>query len=130
MITIELTDLNNWCSSDAQFTTIGASPDRNAGSCWDNSGPQLNRWFKFTAISNVVTITLDVDGIKGTQRRTQLALWQSDGTTEVACQRYVSNNDDVSISNSSLTTGNVYYISVDTYVKDASEVVCSTDNSG
>ncbi len=112
---IELTDLNNWCSADAEYTTIGASSDKNAGSCWNNSGPRFNRWFKFTAISPNVTIMVDRGGSKGSQRRTQLALWESDGTTELDCQRYVGTDDDVSISNGTLTIGNIYYISVDSY---------------
>ena len=112
---IELTDLNNWCSADAAYTTIGATGDQNAGSCWNNSGPRFNRWFMFTAVSSNVTITVDRGGSKGTQRRTQLALWQADGTTEVDCNRYVGNDDDVSIVNTGLTIGNDYYISVDAY---------------
>ena len=112
---IELTDLNNWCSSDAVYTTVGATPDQVAGSCWNNTGPRFNRWFMFTAISTNVTITVDIGGTKGTQRRTQLALWQSDGTTEVDCKRYVATDDDVSIFNTGLTIGNVYYVSIDAF---------------
>ena len=115
---IELTDLNNWCSSDALYSTIGASPDKVVGSCWNNSGPRFNRWFKFTAMNPQVTITVDVGSGRGTQTGTQLALWESDGTTEVACNRYsgiVWDSEDVTISYGGLTIGNVYYISVDTY---------------
>ncbi len=112
---IELTDLNNWCSSDAEFTTIGGSPDQLAGSCWNNSGPRFNKWFKFTAVSNTVTITVDRGGSQGTQRRTQLALWESDGTTERQCVLYTFNDEDVSLSDGTLTVGNTYYISVDAF---------------
>ena len=112
---IELTDLNNWCSNDAEYTTVGASGDQDAGSCWNNSGPRYNRWFQFTAISPNVTITVDRGGSKGTQRRTQLAIWEADGTTQVDCNRYTFNDEDVSISNSSLAIGNTYYISVDAF---------------
>ncbi|WP_425393154.1 T9SS type A sorting domain-containing protein [Ekhidna sp.] len=111
----EITDLNNWCSADAEFTTIGGSPDLNAGSCWNNGGPQLNKWFTFTALSSTVDITVDRGGSQGTQQRTQLALWEADGTTEIDCNRYASNTDDVSISYTGLTAGNDYYISVDSY---------------
>ncbi len=109
----ELTDLNNWCSSDAAYTTNGATADKNRGSCWNNGGPLFNRWFKFQAITANVTITVDIVGAKGSQRYTQLALWQTDGITQVACSRYSASTDDVSISNSSLVVGNWYYISVD-----------------
>ncbi len=110
-----MTNLNNFCSSDAEYTTVGGTPDLNAGSCWNNSGPQFNRWFYFTAIHDDATITIDRGGSKGNQTYTQLALWEADGTTEVACQRYSGTGDDVSISASGLTVGNVYYVSVDTY---------------
>ncbi len=109
---ITLTDLNNWCSSDAAYTTTGATGDKNAASCW-NTSPNYNRWFKFTAISPNVTIQVQRGGSKGTIRRINLALWASDGTTELACSRYINSNDNVSISYSALTPGNTYYISVD-----------------
>lgn len=112
---IKITDLNNWCSSDAEFSTIAATPDNSSGSCRDNSGPQLNRWFTFTAIDDDISITVDIDGVKGSQLRTQLALWESNGTAEVACANYAADGDDVSIMYSGLTIGNDYYISVDTY---------------
>ncbi|MCB0490421.1 MAG: T9SS type A sorting domain-containing protein, partial [Cyclobacteriaceae bacterium] len=112
---LEITDLNNWCSSDAEFTTIGGTSDKNKASCWNTNGgvTLYNRWFKFVAISTVATITVDIGGSKGTQQRTQLALWQAEGTTEVACQRYIANGDDVTIVAPGLTPGNTYYISVD-----------------
>ena len=109
---IELTDLNNWCSADAEYTTSGATADKNAASCW-NTSPYYNRWFKFTAISPNLTVEAKTFDTEGTVRRLQLALWESDGTTQIACQRYVGNDDDVSISVGTLTAGNEYYISVD-----------------
>ncbi|WP_185152472.1 hypothetical protein, partial [Fulvivirga aurantia] len=113
----DITGLIGTCSADEAYTTIGASPDLNAGSCWNNSGPQLNRWFYFTApATGEINITVDIDGSKGSQRRTQVALWESDGTTEVACDRYTSsNNEDVILGVPTLTPGNTYYLSVDSY---------------
>ncbi len=108
----ELTDLDNWCSSNAAYTTQGATPDKNKGTCWD-ALPNYNRWFKFTAISPNATITVKTTSVYGTIRDINLALWQSNGTTQVACSRYVSANDNVSISVSTLVPGNIYYISVD-----------------
>ena len=109
---IELNDLDNWCSADAEFTTIGATGDLNAASCW-NTSPNYNRWFKFTAVSSSVTIEVRRGGSEGTIRRINLALFEANGTTEVDCQRYSADNDNVSIVTSGLTVGNTYYISVD-----------------
>ena len=112
---IELTDLNNWCSANAAFTTINASADKNKGSCWEN-GPNYNRWFKFTAISPTVTIDMKVAGAEGTLQHPNMALWASNGTTQLACVRRVNATTDVSIVYSSLVVGQSYYISCDNYV--------------
>ena len=129
---IDVTGLMNNCSADAAFTTIGATPDLNAGSAWNNSGPQLNRWFRFTApASGEINITVDIGGTKGTQQRTQLALWEADGTTEVASDRYTSSNgDDVVLGALGLTPGATYYISVDSFNTsyDGSFTLCLEDS--
>jgi hypothetical protein len=108
----ELSDLNNWCSANAAYTTYGATSDKNAASCW-NTSPNFNRWFKFNAVSSNVTIQANTNGAEGTVRRLQLALWEADGLTELGCQRYAGNDDDLFISYGLLTPGNDYYISVD-----------------
>ncbi|WP_155210494.1 hypothetical protein, partial [Fulvivirga aurantia] len=129
---IDVTSIINSCSADAAYTTISATGDLNAGSCWNNSGPRQNVWFRFIApASGEINITVDIGGTKGTQRRSQLALWQSDGTTEVACDRYTSANDDVvTLGSIGLTPGNTYYISVDTYngSYDGTFTLCLNDN--
>ena len=113
---IDVTTVINGCSTEAAYTTIGGTPDRNAGSNWNNAGPKYNRWFKFTApATGQMNITVDTYGSKGSQRRTQLALWQADGTTEVSSNKYVSDYDDVVLSGVGLTPGATYYISVDAY---------------
>ena len=112
---IELTDLNNWCSANAAFTTINATSDGVVGSCWEN-GPNYTRWFKFTALSNNATIQMKVAGVEGTLQHPNMALWQSNSTTQVACVKRVDATTDVSISTSALTIGNTYYISCDNYV--------------
>ncbi|MBU1717853.1 MAG: T9SS type A sorting domain-containing protein, partial [Bacteroidetes bacterium] len=113
---VEITDINAWCSDDAAYTTIGGSADKTKGSCWNTgANGNYNRWFKFVAQSSDVTITVDIGGAKGTQRRSQLALWESDGSTQLDCQRYAADADDVSLSYSGLVTDNTYYISIDAY---------------
>ncbi len=112
---IELTDITDWCSANGEYTTVGATPDRNAGSCW-NTNPDYNRWFRFQA-SNTEKITVSVlrGGFYGTIKGVNMALWESDGLTEVACNRYVGPNDNVTIQAAGLTEGNWYYITVDNY---------------
>jgi hypothetical protein len=109
-----LTNINNWCSANAAYTTMGASGDKNKGSCWNN-GPNYNRWFKFVAVTPNATIQVQTGGAQGTMQYPYLALWQSDGVTAIACKQYTSAFSSISISVASLVVGNTYYISVDNY---------------
>lgn len=109
---LELADINNWCSADAEFTTTGATSDGAAGSCW-NTSPNYNRWFKFQAITDGISVTASRGGSLGTVRRLNVALWEADGITQVDCNRYVANNDNVTVNSNGLTPGNWYFISVD-----------------
>ena len=111
---IVIDTLKGTCSGDAEYTTVGASADRNAGTNWNNAGPLHNRWFRFIAAQNgTANFTVDIDGVKGDQERTQVAIWESDGTTEVVSDRYSTNNEDVTVESVSLTAGNTYFLSVD-----------------
>ncbi|MEX0982162.1 MAG: hypothetical protein WD577_13360 [Bacteroidales bacterium] len=108
----ELQDLNNWCSADAFFSTYGATPDLDAGSCW-NTSPNYNRWFKFVATTHKINVEVKTGGALGTIRRINVAIWESDGTTQISCNRYVGNDDNVSVGTDQLVPGNTYYVSVD-----------------
>ncbi|PID91571.1 MAG: hypothetical protein CSA96_07685, partial [Bacteroidetes bacterium] len=110
---VEITNPHNWCSADAQYTTVNASADEDAGSCWPN-GPNFNRWFKFTATTNEAMVQLKTGGDEGTLRFGFLALWDDSGN-ELACARYSSTYSDINMGYSSLTPGNTYYISVDNH---------------
>ena len=76
-------------------------------------------------------ITIDRGGTKGTIRRVNAALWESDGTTEIASKRYIGDNDDVVVEVvGALTIGNWYYISVDNNYSGyrGSFTLCLDDN--
>ena len=108
---IDLTSSIGTCSSNAAYTTVGATMDKSQGSC--NNGSGYNRWFKFQAATNYISVTVDRGGSKGSIKRANLVIMESDGTTQVSCNRYVGNDDDVETSAINLTVGNWYYISVD-----------------
>jgi RHS repeat-associated protein len=111
---VDVTNLINSCSADAAYTTAGATPDKNGGSCLGTA--QMNRWFKFTAPANGrISITADVGGAKGTQTPTYMTLWQSDGTTQVKCIRNSYSGEDVILATNNLTPSATYYFSVDVY---------------
>ncbi|MBL7861318.1 MAG: T9SS type A sorting domain-containing protein, partial [Cyclobacteriaceae bacterium] len=109
---IELTDLNNWCSADAAYTTVDATADKNKGAAWD-SGPNYNRWFKFTALTASVTIQLRTGAPEGNLQYPYLALWAANGTTGLASVNRAGQYNDLTINYASLVIGSVYYISVD-----------------
>ena len=107
----ELLDLNNWASADEAFTTVDATADETAGSCW-TSGPNYNRWFKFTAATNYIDINVLIGGTQGTMRYPLLAIWDAAGG-ELACARYTTASADLGLQLNNLTPGQEYYISVD-----------------
>jgi len=109
---IELTDLNNWCSADAAYTTVDATPDKNKGAAWD-SGPNYNRWFKFTALTPSVSIQLKTGAPEGNLQYGYLALWAANGTTGLASVNRAGQYNDLTINYNTLVIGSVYYISVD-----------------
>ena len=111
---VSITDLNNWCSANAEYSTVNATADKNKGSCWSN-GPNYNRWFKFKAVTNTVTVQVKVGGAEGTLQNPFVALWQANGTTQAACTNFAGASVDISLTYNTLTIGNTYYISVDNY---------------
>ncbi|MUH37904.1 DUF11 domain-containing protein [Zobellia amurskyensis] len=112
---INIDSFMNGCSADAAFSTLGASADRNAGSCW-GTGPHRNVWFEVTApATGNIEVKLDTGDAKGTVQTAYLALWDSTGTTELGCNSYRMGRDydDISLLATGLTPGDSYYVSVD-----------------
>ena len=106
--------INNWCSTDAAYTTLGATSDQLKGSCWSN-GPNYNRWFRFQASSTGnVTVKLKTGAAEGTLQYPFLALWDA-ANTQLGCATYSSQYGDIEVVASGLTPGTWYYISVDNY---------------
>ena len=104
---------DNWASIDAQFTTIGATPDESKGSCWIN-GPNYNRWFKFQATTDYIDVTLRTGGTEGTLQYPYLALWDA-GSSELTCAKFTDASADIKVTTSGLIPGEWYYIAVDNH---------------
>ncbi|MBM1107959.1 gliding motility-associated C-terminal domain-containing protein [Aurantibacter crassamenti] len=122
---INIDGFMNSCSSDAAFSTLGATADRNGASCWPNvlgPGPYRNVWFEVTVpATGTIEVKLDRGDTKGGLQTAMLALWEDDGTTEVSCNSYRLGNDydDVSLLATGLPVGATYYVSVDnTYIHE------------
>ena len=122
-------NLNNWCSSLAEFVTINATPDKARPTCWPN-GPNFNRWFRFQATTNAVSLTVKTDGIEGTIDNIFTALWD-ESLNQISCRIAPTSSSDVEIYSTSLVPGNWYYLSVDNFNNNSykgSFTVCATDH--
>ncbi|MBS1507126.1 MAG: T9SS type A sorting domain-containing protein [Bacteroidetes bacterium] len=106
-------DLDHFCSANAAYTTVGASPDRSKPACWSN-GPNTNRWFKFVAVFDTVTISLKYGGVYGTLQNPFMALWNSTPSVLV-CKNYAGASSPYTMTYNNLTVGQTYYISIDNY---------------
>ncbi|MCC6834498.1 MAG: hypothetical protein IT213_05890, partial [Cytophagales bacterium] len=110
----DISALINSCSANAAYTTINATPDQAAGSCWGN-GPNYNVWFRFTATaSQYMKVQVKVGGAEGSMQYAMVALWNS-SLSQLACQNYQSSASDIETDYYGLTAGQTYYISVDNY---------------
>jgi len=109
---IWLTDLNNWCSLDAQYTNASATADGGTPSCW-SSAPGNNVWFKFKATTNAVTVDVKTGGSFGSMRGQQIALWNEAGVLVKCIEAANYFGGTLPLSIDTLTAGHTYYISVD-----------------
>jgi hypothetical protein len=102
-----LTNLNNWSSADAAYTTIGAT-----GGNFDESalgGFFHNVWFKFQATTTDIDFKVISGGTKGTQLGAKVTLFDQNGNL---LKEYFNGTYGV-LQYVNLTIGSVYYISVD-----------------
>ncbi|MFZ2904929.1 MAG: hypothetical protein WAZ98_01880, partial [Cyclobacteriaceae bacterium] len=91
---LDITALINGCSPDASYTTVAATADGAAGSCWSN-GPNYNVWFKFTATaSQYIKVQVKTGGSEGTMQNPFVALWDAT-LTQIGCQNYQGASTDI-----------------------------------
>lgn len=107
---IELTETNKWCSPEGAYTTIGASADQKKPACLTTQGPNFNRWFKFTAESNEINVT--VKGADDGFDFPFVGLFDNQLRT-VGCAKYVDEQTPITVTYKRLQVGQTYYISVD-----------------
>ncbi len=105
-----LSNLSGWTSSDAAYTSLSATADGSAGSC---QSVYKNVWFKFQATGTDIELKVTVGGTKGTMQYAVLTLYNSSGVP-LQCHKITSATGVAFIQNTSLTSGNWYYLSVDT----------------
>ena len=101
----------SWTSSNAAYTTVGATADGTKGQCWSD-GPNYNVWFKFVAPGSSILVSLSSGGAYGTLKSPYLSILDSVGTN-ISCAQYVSTTGTLKIGSTTLRQGALYYISVD-----------------
>lgn len=126
-----LTELDGWCSGPGVFTTVGATGDMSAGTCWPY-GPFHNRWFTFTATTSSIEVVLRTLNGNGTLRYPMMAIYD-DALTELDCDRFANGStSQLKVGASTLTPGNTYYVQVDNpsnTIYSGSFELCITDGS-
>ena len=118
----------------AFYTTKIGTADGGNYSC-AAATPKNNVWFKFEALAAEQSIFVLSDGIYGTVQNPILSLWDSTGTTQIACHQSTAGNKAY-LHLANLTIGTTYYVSVDnvnsneagsfTLYADASPIQSST----
>ena len=109
---LSLTDPDNWCSSNAEYSNTYATSDESAGSCW-SGGTSNNVWYKFTATFDTATIQVKTGSGSGTMRGQQIALWNSSGVLVKCMDAGYNFSGTLTLTANTLTVGDIYYISVD-----------------
>ena len=123
-----LSDLNNWCSSDAAYNNIFATDDESPGSCWtDNQGTGVkNVWFRFQATTSFIKVKVKTGNIYGNMQRQQFSIWNAAGN-EVGCGKWIYNQGTITYQTDTLTIGDWYRISVDDDRVSGSFTLCVDD---
>src|ERR1041385_2230794 len=74
---ILLSDITSWSSSDAAYTTAGATPDDFSGGPYTD---YKNVWFRFVADGPEIDIRVLSSGTKGTLQNIYLKLYDNGGS--------------------------------------------------
>ncbi len=101
--------IDNYCSTNAQFTTVSATPDGPLPSKW--ASINSNVWFKFQAKGSRVTIYLNTGEAEGSLRNPNLALHDA-SLAELQSVGSAGNYTDRIIEHTNLTIGEWYFINV------------------
>lgn len=127
-----LTDLNNFCSKDAEYTNDGTiASGFGVTSCW-NAAVKQEVWFKFNAIGTDIAVTVTGGGTKGTIVKPSIGLFTGDctGATPITELKCISGNTNTTeLYSGGMTPGNVYYIRIGTTTANAGTFTLCMDNS-
>ena len=111
---VEITDINNYCSSNAEYTTLIGTADTGLSTSWPLAGPYSNVWFKFKpTASGELSIDLKTGAGEGSLKFPVMVLFDSLGNEVKHSDLGAHHSHDVDFSVTGLTPGVYYYLSVD-----------------
>ncbi|MEZ4908461.1 MAG: gliding motility-associated C-terminal domain-containing protein [Saprospiraceae bacterium] len=113
---IELSDVEDWCSENGEFSNIGATPSGyGTPDCWDTIDNDI--WFRFTAVATAVTINISGTGPDGTISKPLAQLYTDNacyGTIYgTKCEKDNTNTGDLELNSGALIIGQSYLLRVD-----------------
>ena len=115
---IPITELDNWCSVQEAYTTVGATVSpQDLPACFPTTQDVFDVWFSFEAQAPNVGISV-IGEVQinegGTLRDVQFALYSGScsNLTELACASDAFDNDQAVVFQSGLMIGDTYYIRV------------------
>ncbi|MEQ8881685.1 MAG: hypothetical protein RLQ12_18715 [Cyclobacteriaceae bacterium] len=108
-----LFDAPNCPGANPIYTTEGSTPDGGIGSCWEDQRNAGDVWFKFTGQgpNGYFSVYIETAGPAGTQQASQFILLDTDGASELSCDGYNMNTEDI-YDFSIVEVGVEYYFSV------------------
>ncbi|MFT5165211.1 MAG: gliding motility-associated-like protein [Saprospiraceae bacterium] len=115
---IILNDLNNWCSSPGQFTTVDATASAEASASCFPLTTSHDVWFAFIATANTVNIIVNGNTMAngGTLENPEVAIYSGTcgaGLVQEECISDAVGNNTVETFGGPLTLGLTYYLRVD-----------------
>lgn len=107
---IELSNVQNWCSSGAAFNNLSATPSGfGTASCFSGSGNDV--WYSFTAIASDITILIRPGSLDDPEAA--LYIGDCNGTiNELECQSNLIQGGVLQLYQGGLFPGTVYFLRV------------------
>ncbi len=112
----ELTDLDNWCSSNGAYNNNQATPSSDpTGICWPSTGNDI--WFRFTAQANSLSVSVEgatVPNPGGSLEDPQMIIYEGfcGDLTELACNSDAFGANSVETQIQNLIPGQQYFIRI------------------
>ncbi len=108
-----LSNLNEWCSANAAYSTKETESEQPFTKC--NSNPlRFAKWFKFQATRSSIEIKVKIGNSEGSMLFPYISL-RDESLNELTCLKHINEQEDIVLYYSELTPGRTYYFSVNNH---------------